>query len=264
MEDKNRKLVEGVGRHYAEVGRIAEERRNKLGVEIPIIATGHLFTAGGTTVEADGVREIYVGSLARIGATAFPDAIDYVALGHLHVAQKVGGAEHLRYSGSPIPMGFGESGQQKLVLQVDFDGRTPLITEIPVPCFQPLERLGGSLDDLTASILALRASGSSAWLEIEYRGDEPASVVQEVLEASIAGSFLEIRRIRSSRTVRDALRQLSEDETLEQLDPEAVFLRCLDARGTDESLRPMLMESYREMLQSIDEEDAMSEARDDI
>ena len=259
MEDKNRKLVEGVGRHYAEVSQLADERRKDIGGEIPIIATGHLFTAGGTTVDGDGVREIYVGSLARIGASAFPDPIDYVALGHLHVAQRVGGSEHLRYSGSPIPMGFGESGQRKLVLQVDFEGRAPRITEIPVPCFQPLERLSGSLDELTASIAALRASGSSAWLEIEYRGDEPASAVQEVLEGAVDGSLLEIRRIRSSRSVRDALRQLSENETLEQLDPEAVFLRCLDARGTEESFRPMLMECYREVLRSIDEEDSMSE-----
>ena len=260
MEDKNRKIVEGVVRHYAEVSQLAGECRNDLGAEIPIIATGHLFTSGGTTVEGDGVREIYVGSLARIGVTAFPDVIDYVALGHLHVAQKVGGVEHLRYSGSPIPMGFGESSQRKLVLQVEFDDLTPRITEIPVPCFQTLERLAGSLDELTTSIAALRSSGSSAWLEIEYCGDEPASSVQEILEGAVEGSLLEIRRIRSSRSVRDALRQISEDETLEQLDPEAVFLRCLDARGTDESLRPMLIECYREVLRSIDEEDAMSES----
>ncbi|NTU58192.1 MAG: exonuclease subunit SbcD [Chlorobiaceae bacterium] len=260
MEDKNRKLVEGVARHYAEVTRIAEEHRKNIGVGIPVIATGHLFAAGGTTVDGDGVREIYVGSLARIGASAFPEAIDYVALGHLHVAQKVGGAEHRRYSGSPIPMGFGESGQRKLVLQVEFDGRIPRITEIPVPCFQPLERFAGTLDELTASILALRASGSSAWLEIEYRGDEPASAVQQALEEAVEGSFLEIRRIRSKRTVHEALGQRSEEETLEQLDPEAVFMRCLDARGTDGSLQPTLIDCYREVLRSIDEEDVMSEA----
>ncbi|NTW51408.1 MAG: exonuclease subunit SbcD [Chlorobiaceae bacterium] len=264
VEEKNRKLIEGVGRHYAEVTQVADELRNSLGGNIPLIATGHLFAAGGTTVEGDGVREIYVGSLARIAVSAFPGIIDYLALGHLHVAQKVGGADRLRYCGSPIPMGFGEAGQQKLVLQVDFDGRSGRITEIPVPCFQPLERLSGSLDELSASIAALRATGSTAWLEIEYRGDEPASSVQEVLDGAVAGSLLEIRRIRSNRSVREALRQISEAETLEQLDREAVFLRCLDSRGTDESVRPLLMEYYREVVRSIDEDDAMSEARDGI
>ena len=259
MEDKNRKLIEGVARHYAEVARIAEERRQNIDRDIPVIATGHLFTAGGETVYGDGVREIYVGSLARVGASAFPATLDYVALGHLHVPQKVGGEERLRYSGSPIPMGFGEARQRKLVLEVQFAGRVPAVSEIEVPCFQPLAQLSGSLDDVTAAIASLRSAGSSAWLEIDYVGDQSAAVVQEALEAAVEGSLLEIRRIRSNRPLRHALGQSVADETLEQLDPEAVFVRCLEASGTDEALRPALMESYREVLRSIHEADVRVE-----
>lgn len=257
-EDKSRKLVEGVERHYAEVCRLAAATRNNLSAAIPLIATGHLFTAGGTTVDGDGVREIYVGSLARIGRSAFPETIDYLALGHLHVAQLVGGEEHLRYSGSPIPMGFGEFAQRKLVLQVEFCGRTPKVIEIPVPCFQELVRLNGTLDELSAQILGLRAAGSSAWLEIGYRGDESSSTVQDVLEKAISGSFLEIRRIRGSRTASQALCGLDVEETLEELDREEVFRRCLDARGTDDEARPVLLDCYREVLRSIDEQDSMA------
>jgi exonuclease SbcD len=50
----------------------------------------------------------------------FDEGFDYVALGHLHVPQRVGGQEHIRYSGSPIAMGFGEARQQKQVLLVQF------------------------------------------------------------------------------------------------------------------------------------------------
>ncbi|HWR00612.1 MAG TPA: exonuclease SbcCD subunit D C-terminal domain-containing protein, partial [Chlorobaculum sp.] len=250
---------EGVERHYAEVSRLAEEARKGLGDDVPVIATGHLFAAGGTTVEGDGVREIYVGSLARVAASAFPASFDYVALGHLHVPQTVADQERIRYSGSPIPMGFGEAGQKKLVLEIEFDGRTPRVTEIPVPCFQPLERLTGNLDELAMSIAALRSAGSSAWLEIDYRGDEASAFVQESLETAVAGSLLEIRRIRSVRSVRGELSQAGEDETLEQLDPEAVFLRCLDAAGTGEEIRPALVECYREVLRSIHEDDTMAE-----
>jgi len=259
MEDKNRKLIEGVARHYAEVARIAEERRQSLGCDIPVIATGHLFTAGGVKLEDDGVREIYVGSLARIGVSAFPASLDYVALGHLHVPQRVGGEERLRYSGSPIPMGFGEARQRKLVLEVEFEGHVPKVTEVEVPCFQPLEKLAGSLDEVTAAIAVLRSAGSSAWLEIDYIGDQPASVVQEALEAAVEGSMLEIRRIRNNRPLRQAMGQLDADETLEQLDPEAVFERCLDVRKIDETLRPVLLESYREVLRSIHEDDVRAE-----
>ncbi|MGE6439813.1 exonuclease SbcCD subunit D C-terminal domain-containing protein, partial [Psychrobacter sp. NPDC078370] len=87
---------------------------------IPIVATGHLFASGGKTTEDDGVRELYVGSLGKISADMFNDGFDYVALGHLHVPQRVGGRESIRYSGSPIAMGFGEAKQQKQVLLVQF------------------------------------------------------------------------------------------------------------------------------------------------
>ena len=51
FSDKDRKLVEGIRDHYAAVARAAELRLAELGERIPIVATGHLFTAGGSTVE---------------------------------------------------------------------------------------------------------------------------------------------------------------------------------------------------------------------
>lgn len=66
------------------------------------------------------MRDLYVGSLGKVSAEMFDERFDYVALGHLHVPQRVGGQEHIRYSGSPIAMGFGEARQQKQVLLVKF------------------------------------------------------------------------------------------------------------------------------------------------
>ena len=84
MDEKNRKLIEGIERHYREVCMAAEQRRLQEGGFLPMIAMGHLFTAGGSTVEGDGVREIYIGSLAHVSSSVFPEGIDYLALGHLH------------------------------------------------------------------------------------------------------------------------------------------------------------------------------------
>jgi len=61
------------------------------------------------------VRELYVGSLAHVSAGIFPDRPDYVAFGHLHVPQTVNGSERMRYSGSPLPMEFGEAKQHHSV-----------------------------------------------------------------------------------------------------------------------------------------------------
>ena len=124
MDCKDANVIKGIRAHYDEVASIAKARQQHLSDahqrHIPIIATGHLFAAGSKTTEDDGVRDLYVGSLGQISADMFDDGFDYVALGHLHVPQRVGGCEHIRYSGSPIAMGFGEAKQQKQVLLVEF------------------------------------------------------------------------------------------------------------------------------------------------
>ena len=124
MDSKDANVIKGIRAHYDEVASIAKARQEHLSNahqrHIPIIATGHLFAAGSKTTEDDGVRDLYVGSLGQISADMFDDGFDYVALGHLHVPQRVGGCEHIRYSGSPIAMGFGEAKQQKQVLLVEF------------------------------------------------------------------------------------------------------------------------------------------------
>ena len=123
-QSKDANVIAGICAHYDEVARIAKTKQAELAKahkrHIPIIATGHLFAAGGTTTDDDGVRELYVGSLGKVSADMFDDCFDYVALGHLHVPQRVGGRENIRYSGSPIAMGFGEARQQKQVLLVQF------------------------------------------------------------------------------------------------------------------------------------------------
>ena len=76
LEDKNIKLIEGIKKHYREVSDAAEAEQEEIAKKgfdrIPVIATGHLFTAGGKTVDGDGVRELYVGSLAHCCQRSFP------------------------------------------------------------------------------------------------------------------------------------------------------------------------------------------------
>lgn len=129
MDSKDANVIKGIRAHYDNVASIAKAKQSQLikshQRHIPIIATGHLFAAGGTTTEDDGVRELYVGSLGKVSADMFDDGFDYVALGHLHVPQRVGGRETIRYSGSPIAMGFGEARQQKQVLIIKFAHEAP-------------------------------------------------------------------------------------------------------------------------------------------
>lgn len=147
-QTKDANVIAGIRAHYDEVADIAKTAQAELikthQRHIPIIATGHLFAAGGKTTDDDGVRELYVGSLGKISADMFDDSFDYVALGHLHVPQRVGGCAHIRYSGSPIAMGFGEARQQKQVLLIQFgavadtDAANPLSVE-PITTNVPIK-----------------------------------------------------------------------------------------------------------------------------
>ncbi|MBD8894385.1 exonuclease SbcCD subunit D C-terminal domain-containing protein [Desulfovibrio desulfuricans] len=263
IDDKNAKLVEGLKSHYAEVCAIAEQKRsvfNSAGYEdIPIIAMGHLFTAGGKTVDGDGVRELYVGSLAHIGVEVFPSAIDYLALGHLHVPQAVGNAEHIRYCGSPIPMGYGEATQIKKVVLIEFSSTTPKIQELPVPCFQELVRIVGSLDDIHAKLEELKKKESSAWIEIEYIGSDIIGNLREMLDESMNDSAMEIRRIKNRRIMDSVISAVTDDETLDDLDAGDVFIRCLDVFDVPDKDREELTVSYNEIIKSLHEEDANAE-----
>ena len=100
-ESKQQALQQAIADHYQ---AIYAEAEILAGDRLPIIATGHLTTVGGQLTES--VREIYIGTLSAFPVSGFPQA-EYIALGHLHRPQIVAKQEHIRYSGSPIPLSFG-------------------------------------------------------------------------------------------------------------------------------------------------------------
>lgn len=259
VEDKERKLIEGIRTHYAAVAALAEQKREELGADIPIVGTGHLFTAGGQTVDGDGVRELYVGSLAHVTAGIFPACFNYLALGHLHVPQKVNGSEIIRYSGSPLPMGFGEAKQQKSVCQVEFHSTAASVQLIDVPVFQKLERVKGDWDGISSRILELTATDTQGWLEVIYDGTEVIGDLRERLEAAISGTQMEVLRIKNNRIIDRVLRQIHEEETLDDLNVNDVFERCLAVHDVPEEQRPELLRAYQETVSSLYEDDVQAE-----
>lgn len=259
VEDKERKLIDGIRTHYAAVAALAEQKREELGADIPIVGTGHLFTAGGQTVDGDGVRELYVGSLAHVTAGIFPACFNYLALGHLHVPQKVNGSETIRYSGSPLPMGFGEAKQQKSVCQVEFHSTAASVQLIDVPVFQKLERVKGDWDGISNRILELSATDSQGWLEVIYDGTEVIGDLRERLEAAMSGTQMEILRIKNNRIIDRVLGQIHEEETLDDLNVNDVFERCLAVHDVPEEQRPELLRAYQETVSSLYEDDVQAE-----
>ncbi|MFI2753965.1 exonuclease SbcCD subunit D [Cellulomonas sp. P22] len=86
------------------------------------VVVAHAFVVGGEP--SDSERDIRVGGVDAVPAGVFA-GVDYVALGHLHGAQRIGaglpGAPLLRYSGSPLAYSFSELRQTKSTVLLDLD-----------------------------------------------------------------------------------------------------------------------------------------------
>jgi len=261
IEDKERKLIEGIRNHYAAVVSAAQYRRNTLRADLPVIGMGHLFTAGGKIVDGDGVRELYVGSLAHVSAGIFPAGLDYLALGHLHVAQVVNHSETMRYSGSPLSMGFSESPRDKSICLFDISraGDKADVELLRVPVFQGLERIKGNREAIVSRLIELAATDSKAWLEIIYEGEEVVSDLRALLEKVISGTKLEILRVQNKRLIDQVLSRIECEENLDDLDVDDVFERCLSAHDIAPAQRSTLIQAYREVVQSLAEDDVRAE-----
>ncbi len=231
--------------------------REQLDPSVPIVGMGHLFTAGGKA--GDGVRELYVGSLAHVEAGIFPDCFDYLALGHLHVPQVVGGQETLRYSGSPIPMGFGEAGQQKSVCLVDFEVGKPAIQLVEIPPFQRLRSVRGNWEEIDTALRSLRSEGVPVWLEVIYTGESVIPDLRERLDEALQGTDLECLRSSNNRIVERVLGAMEEGEALEDLDEHQVFERLLSKHEVPDEQRTELRRTYQEVVLALKEADVAAQ-----
>ena len=106
---------------------------------------------------SDSERDIAVGGIGYVPSGLF-DGFSYAALGHLHGRQTL--ADHLRYSGSPLPYSFSEKDHVKggWLVEVGAAGQaggpaggSVSAAWVPAPVYRRLAVLAGRLDDLLTS-----------------------------------------------------------------------------------------------------------------
>ncbi len=183
-DDRQIRIRQSIAGHYAALSEM-DVVRHLREQDVPVLATGHLYAAGGEAREG-AERDVHIGGLGLVGAEHFPAAFDYVALGHLHRPQVVGGRAHIRYSGSPVPLSFTEADDRQQVLLLEFKGAgAPTITALPVPVARRLQRFHGTLDEVEAAILLYDNSAFPlvAWADVLVRSDETPAEVQRRVQA---------------------------------------------------------------------------------
>lgn len=251
IADKAEKLRQGISRYYQEAISAAVAMRAAARLEIPVVAMGHLFTDGGKTVEEDGVRDLYIGTLLHLTPEIFPAEVDYVALGHLHLPQLVQDKNHLRYCGSPLPMGFNEAGQQKIVCLVEFNGRQASVQELAIPVFQQLRSIHGNLRQIKEHLDQLSSLQESIWLSVKHVSEEVVGNLRQQLEDHLEGTQLEILRCLNEQMLQQALSADDLLEHLQSLDPKTVFAQCLQDNDIAELQREELQQTYQEALTAV-------------
>ena len=168
-----------------------------------LVAMGHLQAIGSEIAERDHSEKTIIGGLECVSPDLFSD-INYAALGHIHKAQRLSKQEHIRYSGSPLPMSFAEKHYKHGVVKVVIDqGITqsiekieyqPLASLISVPSkgsLPPLEVLDklGDLPTFTGE------EGVLPYLEIKVDIKEPEPMFQQRVSEALEGKAVRLTRI---------------------------------------------------------------------
>lgn len=229
-----------------------------------LVATGHAYVAGGSVSELSE-RKIQQGNQQALPATAFPPSLSYVALGHLHLAQRIGDHPEIRYSGSPLPLSMAELDYPHQVLLVDFDG--PRLAEVRpahVPRFVDLLRVPrdhAPLEAVVSALSALPRSGPPGateldrpLLEARVRLEHAEPRLRDTIEAALSGAWARLVRIDVARP--SGTREASPGRReLAQLAPEEVF-KAAHRRVRDEEPSLALLAAFAELLETVAREEA--------
>lgn len=251
--EKQQHLLQAITDYYQQQYQQACELRGDR--PLPIIASGHLTTVGAS--KSDAVRDIYIGTLDAFPAQNFPPA-DYIALGHIHRAQKIGGTEHIRYCGSPISLSFDETGKAKTVNLVTFsDGKLAEVTPLEVPVTQPLAVLKGDYASISAQLEQWREADATTpvWLDIEITSEEYLHDIQRKIQALTDDLPVEVLLVRRSREQRERIMASEQRETLSELKVEDVFERRLALEALEPPQQQRLQQLFSETLQALSGEE---------
>ena len=241
----------GIALLYRQLADLALARRQP---GQAILAMGHCHMVGGE-MSNDSERRIVIGGTEMLPSGIFDASIAYAALGHLHKAQAVGGQEHIRYCGSPIPLSFAEVNYRHQVLCLDIDGeQLREVRAIEVPRAVPLLRVPATpapIDEVLAQLAALDVpdapTEAQPFLEVRVRLDAPEPGLRTRIETALDGKPVRLAKIETSSAARSSAPENMTLDQLGQLQPDDIFRRLYQQKYAKEA-PPELLSALAELL----------------
>jgi exonuclease SbcD len=257
--------VAGVEAFYAEAYDYAGVKKQE---NEPIICMGHLHAQQTDITDVDKlVERVIMGGVECIGVTAFHADIRYVALGHIHKAQRIGGKEHVRYCGSPIPMSFSELNYKHQVIVFDLQEQGIVnLKFIEIPVSVALQRVPLVHSSLTAVINALQqlpAAGSdpqlAPYLEVRVLLDEPEPGLRHKIETAVNGKDVRLAKIDvryPMANTTDDTAETIEEYSLKELQPKDVFEKMYHSKYNN-TVPAELLQLFNQAVQEIAQSEAI-------
>ncbi len=237
-------------------GRVLDQAAERLAEGQALVVTGHCYMTGAVLSELSE-RKILGGHEHALPLDVFGSRPTYVALGHMHKAQRVGGREHVRYSGAPIALSFAEAGYAHQVRLIDFEaGALVAQRAVDVPRSVELVRIGPApLNEVLVELDALPALAEAAaaeqrpYLEVRVKLAEPEPDLRAKVEAALEGKKPRLTRIAIETTGSgEALGAAQPERDLEELEPESVF-GLLWQKQCEGEPPPEMLSAFRELVE---------------
>lgn len=194
-----------------------------------LIGMGHAFMASGKLSEMSE-RRVLGGNQHALPASIFADDVSYVALGHLHLPQMVAKQEHIRYSGSPLPLSMSERRYKHQVVVVELDGeQVAEIESIMVPRVVDMLKVPASpapLEQVLDELIALESEEmpreQQPLLEVHVLLDKPQALLREKVLQALDGKPVRLAKITPHYQQQDQQDSLGH-RRLSDVSPQQVF-----------------------------------------
>ena len=112
------------------------------------VVVAHLTVVGAATGGGERSAQIFD---YYVPADIFPESAHYVALGHIHKPQRIGGKCPIWYAGSPLALDFGETHDEHCVLLIEAKAGVPAhVQRVPLTAGRALRTIKGRAHQVAA------------------------------------------------------------------------------------------------------------------
>ncbi len=192
----------------------------------PTICMGHLYASGATIDEHDDVEYNIIGGLDGLALEPYLSDYSYVALGHIHLHQRVYSTGNIYYSGAPIATSFAQHQRRHGYLVVDLE---PQGTQVTLHEFvSPLElrKIAGTYEDIARELLHLTEGvpdDLAPILSLEIRTDAPLPNLKQDLERWLTNRYARLGSVQlQSLSPENKNPELELTHFYHSLDPERI------------------------------------------